>query len=183
MLAGVGMGTRPLPTRCESPRPIRHGPRHLPGMAAVAVSDQAMPALVPQPAARAGNPKAPERARGWSRKWGGTVRGGAAGITAPATCQPRGFSCPSGKHNGIKRRLQFVPWCLAQRARHLRAAPTPLPVLQKRFPVAVYYCAKQRACCNCQLNDTSVLNGSSALFGPWGDVLPRPLALRLHQST
>lgn len=48
MLAGVGMGTRPLPTCCESPHPSRHGPRHLPGMA---------PAT-----AKAGNPKAP-RAR------------------------------------------------------------------------------------------------------------------------
>jgi len=27
-----------------------------------------------------------------------------------------------------------------------------------------------------------VLGGSSALFGPWGDVLPGPLAPRLHQS-
>jgi len=70
MLAGVGVGTHPLPTCCESPRPTRHGPRHLPGVALDVALDQATPALVPEPAGRVGNPRAPSK-----REAGAEVRG------------------------------------------------------------------------------------------------------------
>lgn len=77
MLAGVGMGTRPLPTRCESPRFIRHGPRHLPGMALAAVYDRVTSALYHSLLQALGMPKPPSERKagcgGTGRPFEGTV--------------------------------------------------------------------------------------------------------------